>query len=215
MCVSVCLWQLELPFWFANFSIFHFPFESTKSTKCNAASASFVSFRSCILIIYFGKLLISLLSICRRPTLPQPSHLNSLSFHTIRHSPTLSTYCLAINADLYYFPLLLSLSHCTLLLCFVTQLLHLIFEKNFYPFPSHSACRKGRAQLCMYLGNACVAFLADPLRFVCVCTSVCTYVLIYVCTYIHPSDKTDCLKFYLCWHLRRIAAFWNHSSNSH
>lgn len=101
LCVCVCLsaWQLELPFWFANFSISHFPFESTKSTKCNTANASLVSFRSCILIIYFGKLFISRFSIC-----PQPPHLISLSCQTIRHSPTLSTYCLAINADLYYFP---------------------------------------------------------------------------------------------------------------
>lgn len=173
MCLSA--WQLELPFWFANFSISHFPFESTKSTKCNTANASLVSFRSCILIIYFGKLFISRLSIC-----PQPPHLISLSCQTIRHSPTLSTYCLAINADLYYFPLFLcfSLSLCTLLLCFVTQLLRLIFEKNAYPVPLPTV-QAGRAEqkLCMYLGNACVAFLADPFIFV--------YVHMYIlCTYL-------------------------------
>lgn len=183
MCVCVCLsaWQLELPFWFANFSISHFPFESTKSTKCNTANASLVSFRSCILIIYFGKLFISRLSIC-----PQPPHLISLSCQTIRHSPTLSTYCLAINADLYYFPLFLcfSLSLCTLLLCFVTQLLRLIFEKMLtpFPFPQCRPERQSRSYVCTWEMHVLLFLLTHLYLYMYICMCLLMYVDVYVHT---------------------------------
>lgn len=56
--------------------------------------------------------------------------------------------------------------------------------------PTVHAGREEHSYVCMYLGNACVAFLADPLLFENVCTSVCTYVLTYVCTYIQVIRQT-------------------------